>query len=126
MRAPPSDLPIVFEQVSLQASDVTVLRSVSLALGSGAPTALIGPNGAGKTTLIRLAASLTAPTSGHVTWGGKPETDGRRIAVVFQRPVMLRRSAAAPRDVRAQLVTEAHSCAAGARARSIAAVHKPH
>jgi len=95
MRAPPSDLPIVFEQVSLQASDVTVLRSVSLALGSGAPTALIGPNGAGKTTLIRLAASLTAPTSGHVTWGGKPETDGRRIAVVFQRPVMLRRSAAA-------------------------------
>jgi tungstate transport system ATP-binding protein len=95
MRAPPSDLPIVFEQVALQAGDVPVLRSVSLALASGAPTALIGPNGAGKTTLIRLAASLIAPTSGHVTWGGKPGTDGRRIAVVFQRPVMLRRSAAA-------------------------------
>jgi tungstate transport system ATP-binding protein len=95
MRAPPSDLPIVFEQVSLQASDVTVLHSVSLALGPGTPTVLIGPNGAGKTTLIRLGASLIAPTSGHVTWGGKPGTDGRRIAVVFQRPVMLRRSAAA-------------------------------
>jgi tungstate transport system ATP-binding protein len=95
MRAPASDLPIVFEQTSLQANDVDVLRGVSLALGPGAPTALIGPNGAGKTTLIRLAASLIAPTSGQVTWGGKPHTDGRRIAVVFQRPVMLRRSAAA-------------------------------
>jgi len=95
MRAPPSDLPIVFDQVSLQDSDVTVLRSVSLSLGPGVPTALIGPNGAGKTTLIRLAASLIEPTSGRVTWGGKSGTDGRRIAVVFQRPVMLRRSAAA-------------------------------
>ena len=63
MRAPPSDLPIVFEQVSLQASDVTVLRSVSLALGSGAPTALIGPNGAGKTTLIRRRARAFCGTS---------------------------------------------------------------
>jgi ABC-type Mn2+/Zn2+ transport system ATPase subunit len=95
MRAPSSDLPIVFEQASLQAGDVAVLRSVSLVLGSGAPTVLIGPNGAGKTTLIRLAASLTAPTSGRVTWGGKPGTDGQRIAVVFQRPIMLRRSVAA-------------------------------
>jgi tungstate transport system ATP-binding protein len=95
MRAPPSDLPIVFEQVSLQAGQVAVLRGVSLVLRPGAPTALIGPNGAGKTTLIRLAASLIAPTSGRVTWGGKPGTDGGRIAVVFQRPVMLRRSAAA-------------------------------
>jgi tungstate transport system ATP-binding protein len=95
MRAPASDLPIMFEQVSLQAGDVPVLSSISLALAPGAPTVLIGPNGAGKTTLIRLAASLTAPTSGRVTWGGKPGTDGRRIAVVFQRPVMLRRSVAA-------------------------------
>ena len=95
MRAPPSDLPIVFEQVSLQAGEVAILRGVSLVLRPGAPTALIGPNGAGKTTLIRLAASLMAPTSGRVTWGGKPGTDGARFAVVFQRPVMLRRSAAA-------------------------------
>jgi tungstate transport system ATP-binding protein len=95
MRAPSSDLPIVFEDASLRAHDVAILDRVALALGSGQPTLLVGPNGAGKTSLIRLAANLAAPTSGQVTWGGKPETDGTRIAVVFQRPIMLRRSAAA-------------------------------
>jgi len=95
MRAPSSDLPIVFDDTSLRANDVAILDRVALALGPGRPTVLVGPNGAGKTSLIRLAASLAAPTSGQVTWGGKPETDGTRIAVVFQRPIMLRRSAAA-------------------------------
>ena len=64
-------------------------------LAPGPPTVLVGPNGAGKTTLIRLAANLDKPTSGRLTWGGRADTDGSRIAVLFQRPVMLRRSAAA-------------------------------
>jgi tungstate transport system ATP-binding protein len=38
------------------------------------------------------------PESGRLTWGGRAETDGRRRAMVFQRPVMLRRSAAANID----------------------------
>jgi tungstate transport system ATP-binding protein len=95
MRAPASDLPIVFDDVSVRTSGVTILERVSLALGPGEPTVLIGLNGAGKTTLIRLAASLSEATSGRLTWGGKPQTDGQRLAVVFQRPIMLRRSAAA-------------------------------
>jgi tungstate transport system ATP-binding protein len=95
MRAPVSDLPIVFDDVSASARDVAILQRVSLMLAPGAPTILIGPNGAGKTTLIRIAANLDTPTSGRVTWGGKPDTDGSRIAVLFQRPVMLRRSASA-------------------------------
>src|SRR5258705_524015 len=60
----------------------------------GAPTGLVGPNGAGKSTLIRLAMGRVAPTSGRITWGGRAETDGARRAMVFQRPVMLRRSVA--------------------------------
>jgi tungstate transport system ATP-binding protein len=95
MRAPASDLPIVFEDASVQTNGVKIIERVSLALGPGEPTVLIGPNGAGKTTLIRLAASLSETTSGRLTWGGKPQTDGQRLAVVFQRPIMLRRSAAA-------------------------------
>jgi tungstate transport system ATP-binding protein len=95
MRAPPSDLPIVFEDACVRSGDVAILQDIVLTFGPGGPTVLMGPNGAGKTTLIRLAASLTAPTSGRLTWGGKTSTDGERIAVLFQRPVMLRRSAAA-------------------------------
>ena len=56
---------------------------------------LIGPNGAGKTTLIRLAMGLTPPTAGRVTWGGREQAAAVHRAIVFQRPAMLRRSAAA-------------------------------
>jgi len=94
MRPPVSDLPLVFDGVSALARDVTLVRGVSLQVDAGAPTVLVGPNGAGKSTLIRLAMGLLAPTSGRITWGGRAETDGARRAMVFQRPVMLRRSVA--------------------------------
>jgi len=94
MRPPVSDLPLVFDGVSALARDVTLVRGVSLQVDAGAPTVLVGPNGAGKSTLIRLAMGLVAPTSGRITWGGRAETDGQRRAMVFQRPVMLRRSVA--------------------------------
>src|SRR5215831_21066137 len=95
MRPPVSDLPLVLERVSLVARGVTVVRDLTLSVGPGAPTVLIGPNGSGKSTLIRLAMGLVAPTAGRITWGGRAESDGRRRAMMFQRPVMLRRSAAA-------------------------------
>jgi tungstate transport system ATP-binding protein len=80
--------------VSVVARDVALVRGLSLQVGAGAPTVLVGPNGSGKSTLIRLAMGLIAPTAGRITWGGRTDSDGRRRAMVFQRPVMLRRSAA--------------------------------
>jgi tungstate transport system ATP-binding protein len=94
MRAPVTDLPVSFEGVSLRIGDVDIVRDLGLVLGAGAPTILLGPNGSGKSTLIRLAMGLAAPTSGRVTWGGRGEP-GARLAMVFQRPVMLRRTVAA-------------------------------
>jgi len=71
-----------------------ILDGVSLTFTSGAPTALIGPNGSGKTTLLRVAMGLLPPTDGRVTWGGHDAMPPTRRAILFQRPVMLRRSAA--------------------------------
>lgn len=94
MRAPESELPIGLENVTLRAGNVFVVREINLSLTAGPPTVLIGPNGAGKTTILRLAMGLARPTSGIVTWGGRPDVPPLRRAIVFQRPVMLRRSAA--------------------------------
>jgi len=94
MRAPISDLPILLEDASVHVRGVTILERISLALAPGAPTVLIGPNGAGKTTLLRLAMGLLRPSSGRVSWGGRTDAPPTQRAIVFQRPVMLRRSAA--------------------------------
>jgi tungstate transport system ATP-binding protein len=95
MRAPTGELPIRFENVSVTRGAVTMLDRVSLTLSAGAPTVLIGPNGSGKTTLLRVASGLLAPTTGRVTWDGLERVPAHRNAFLFQRPAMLRRSAAA-------------------------------
>lgn len=92
MRAPLSDLPVVLEKVLIRAGGVSILDGVSLTVSPGAPTVLIGPNGSGKTTLLRVLMGLLRPTEGRVTWGGRVDPPPQRRAIVFQRPVMLRRS----------------------------------
>jgi len=82
MRAPASDLPILFDGVSLFVRDLVILDRVNLMLTAGAPTVLIGPNGSGKTTLLRLAMGLIAPTSGRVTWAGRDDLPPERRAAL--------------------------------------------
>jgi len=94
MRAPATDLPLILDDVSVRARGVTILDRVKLILDAGAPTMLIGPNGSGKTTLLRVAMGLLAPSGGRVTWGGREHAPPDRRAILFQRPAMLRRSAA--------------------------------
>ncbi len=50
--------------------EVWALRDFRLDLGPGV-LGLLGPNGAGKSTLMRILATITAPTSGTVTWDGQ-------------------------------------------------------
>ena len=94
MRAPASDLPIMFIEVGILAGEVTILDRISLVLRPGAPTVLLGPNGSGKTTLLRAAMGLTPVSRGRITWGGRELSPPTRRAILFQRPVMLRRSIA--------------------------------
>ena len=86
-------LPLRLEDVSFAAGGRSIIERLSLSLEAGPSTIILGANGAGKSVLMRLMHGLLAPTSGRVTWSG--EGARRRQAMVFQRPVMLRRSALA-------------------------------
>jgi len=73
----------------------TIIDRVSTDIGAGPRTLILGPNGAGKSVLMRLCHGLLRPTAGTIAWrGGNGGSRGRQ-AMVFQRPVMLRRSALA-------------------------------
>ena len=80
-------LPLRLEEVSF----LHVLQPLSLQIEAGPSTIILGANGAGKSVLMRLMHGLLAPSSGRVSWSG--DDARRRQAMVFQRPVMLRRSA---------------------------------
>ncbi|HEX6267592.1 MAG TPA: ATP-binding cassette domain-containing protein, partial [Burkholderiales bacterium] len=82
-------LPLRLEGVSFR----DIIQPISLEIEAGPSTIILGANGAGKSVLMRLMHGLIAPSAGSVAWSG-PDAR-RRQAMVFQRPVMLRRSALA-------------------------------
>lgn len=71
-----------------------------LSLNGPGPTLILGPNGAGKSLLLRCLHGLISPDRGGVLQGGVPLNAGHkaRQAMVFQQPVLLRRSVAANLD----------------------------
>jgi tungstate transport system ATP-binding protein len=81
--------PLALHAVTYAAGGVTLLDDVTLALAPGRRTVLVGPNGAGKSLLLRLLHGLIRPTAGRVEGAGAGQ------AMVFQRPVLLRRTALA-------------------------------
>ena len=90
--------PVVLSEVLFEAGGKRLIDGVSLRLDPGPLTCVMGPNGAGKSLLLRLIAGLIRPTDGRVSYGDAPEAGQNRIAFVFQRPVLLRRSVAANLD----------------------------
>ena len=87
-------LPLVLDQVSFGVNGKTIIDRVSVEIDAGPRTVILGPNGAGKSVLMRLCHGLLTPTSGSIVWRGAGGRSQRQ-AMVFQRPVMLRRSALA-------------------------------
>ena len=81
---------LALESVSVVAQRTRVLDNVSIEMSRRSRIVVLGANGAGKSTLLRVCHGLIAPTSGTVRWS-RPV----RQAMVFQRPVLLRRSALA-------------------------------
>jgi tungstate transport system ATP-binding protein len=81
-------LPLTLSSLGFSVANRHIIHSVSCEIGEGLNTVILGANGAGKSVLMRLCHGLLRPTAGSVKWHG-----GGRQALVFQRPVMLRRSA---------------------------------
>lgn len=95
----PRTLPLALEAVHLELAGRAVVEALSFRVEPGAPSVILGPNGAGKSMTLRLCAGLLRPSAGRVRWlGGAAPRAGVTHALVPQRPVTLRRSAAANVD----------------------------
>ena len=92
-------LPLVLEDISLQINRMRLIKDVNCIFNAGPRTVIIGPNGAGKSLFLRLCHGLILPSSGVIRWRGPDGRDPSSAqAMVFQRPVMLRRSVSANID----------------------------
>ena len=84
-KAPPP-MSLVAAGVSKAIESNTLLAPVDVLVRPGNCVVLRGENGSGKTTLLRLAAGLTDPTTGEVTFDGRS---------VDERDPLIRRALAA-------------------------------
>jgi tungstate transport system ATP-binding protein len=83
------------QNLQVEAGGHTLLSVPFLEINRGEVLAIIGPNGAGKSTLLQSLAGLREPTSGVLQFDGQtidlnaaPLTFRRRLAVVFQEPLL--------------------------------------
>jgi len=91
----PGDTIIAVEQVTKnfttpEGQPLVVLDGIDFELHEGEIVALLGKSGSGKSTLLRCIAGLIAPTTGSISYRGKP-VDGANpgTAMVFQTFALL-------------------------------------
>lgn len=116
-----SILPLKLRAVQFKSpKGMPLIKDLDLEFRAGSRTMIVGPNGAGKSLLLRLCHGLIKPSAGTVSWAtpnAARKQAGRNQAMVFQRPVMLRRTVAAnidyalalnkvPRAERSRLIDE--------------------
>lgn len=90
-------LPIVGRGLVLQRGGRRIIDNLDITVNGGGISVVMGPNGAGKSVLLRLLTGLLSPDAGTVSWGGHQPDRLRAplVGMVFQKPVLLRRSALA-------------------------------
>ncbi len=87
-------LPIKLRKVTYTSNNIEIISDATLTIGSSGITVIMGPNGSGKSVLVRLLHGLLEPTNGLITYGNKllNKSIRKNQAMVFQNPVLLRRS----------------------------------
>jgi tungstate transport system ATP-binding protein len=90
-------LPLELRGLSLESRAGRLIDQIDLVIEDPGISVIMGPNGAGKSLLLRLMHGLIAPSTGQIRWAGVPMNGEmrQRQAMVFQKPVLLRRTAAA-------------------------------
>jgi tungstate transport system ATP-binding protein len=91
-----SILPLTLSEVCYDAGGKRLIDRLCARIEAGPRTIILGPNGAGKSLTLRLCHGLLKPSSGRISW--TPSVNGDAYlyqAMVFQRPILLRRSARA-------------------------------
>jgi len=88
-----SILPLKLHALALRVNGRRIIDRISVDIASGVSTVILGANGAGKSVLMRLMHGLLKPSAGRIQWAtNDPRRLRRAQAMVFQQPVMLRRS----------------------------------
>lgn len=90
-------VPIEARGLLLERGGRRLVDKVDLQIDGHGTTVIMGPNGAGKSLLLRLLSGLIEPDAGSVRWAGRTPDRVRapKLGFVFQKPVLLRRSALA-------------------------------
>ena len=94
-RATPAAKPLISTRdLGLRIGGQTLIDGLDLDIAPGRRTVIMGANGSGKSLTLRLLHGLMPPTVGNILWQGRPLDRAARDAqaMVFQRPVLLRRS----------------------------------
>ncbi|MBX2867946.1 MAG: ATP-binding cassette domain-containing protein [Acidiferrobacterales bacterium] len=90
----PSIRPLTVRNIHYTVNGLQLLSNVSLEFPSDGAITIVGANGAGKTLLLRICHGLLTPSQGQVHWSNPSRALKAGVqSMVFQRPVMLRRSA---------------------------------
>ncbi len=91
---PDSLLPLEVNGLSFSIGQKSLLSKLELNIDSPGISVILGPNGAGKSLLVRLIHGLLKPGQGRISWNGKKLNLAirKQQAMVFQKPVLLRRS----------------------------------
>ena len=99
-------LPLSVRSVNFHINGKPLISNVSFELSENNITVVMGHNGAGKSLLARLLHGILEPQSGSIKWNGHNAVESAtrtQQSMVFQKPVLLRRSVKANLDYVLQL-----------------------
>jgi tungstate transport system ATP-binding protein len=94
---PLSLLPLVVQNLNYKVGEKLLLDNINATVNSTGVSVVLGPNGAGKSLFVRLLHGLLQSEQKTINWNGQmlDLATRKRQALVFQKPVLLRRSVSA-------------------------------